>query len=81
MHQRRWLPASQFQACLTAVRLADPQVDHLRFYRRIQHIPFQFKPPLRFCADQPRLFIADEVGVSKAIEAGLILRSCSPANR
>lgn len=79
-----WLPAYQFQARLTAARLADPQVDHLYslYAGRIQHIPFQFKPLLRFLrADQPRLLIADEVGVGKTIEAGLILKELQSRQR
>ena len=49
---------------------------------RIQYIPFQFKPLLKFLrADQPRLLIADEVGVGKTIEAGLILRQNSKGNK
>jgi len=84
LQQQEWLTTSQFQARLTAVRLADPQVDHLYslYAGRIQHVPFQFKPLLRFLrADQPRLFIADEVGVGKTIEAGLILKELQSRQR
>lgn len=84
LQQGAWLPATQFQARFTAARLADPQVDHLYslYAGRIQHIPFQFKPLLRFLrADQPRLFIADEVGVGKTIEAGLILKELQSRQR
>ena len=84
LQREEWLPVSQFQAHLTAARLADPQVDHLYslYAGRIQHIPFQFKPLLRFLrADQPRLFIADEVGVGKTIEAGLILKELQSRQR
>ena len=73
----RWLPVDTFRARLTAARLAHPLTDTLYTLRaaRIQHIPFQFKPLLRFLrSDQPRLLIADEVGVGKTIEAGLILK-------
>lgn len=73
----QWLDVDDFRARLTASRLADPQTDNLYALQaaRIQFIPFQFKPLLRFLrADQPRLLIADEVGVGKTIEAGLILR-------
>lgn len=80
----RWLHAKEFQARLTASRLANPQLDNLYalYSARIQHIPFQFKPMLRLLrADQPRLLIADEVGVGKTIEAGLILKELQTRQR
>jgi hypothetical protein len=70
----------EFRARLTATRLDNPQTDHLYSLRsaRIQFIPFQFKPILRLLrADRPRLLIADDVGVGKTIEAGLILKELS----
>ncbi len=79
-----WLSAEAFRARLTAARLADPQIDHLYslYAGRIQYIPFQFKPLLRFLrADQPRLLIADEVGVGKTIEAGIILKELQARQR
>lgn len=69
--------ADEFRARITAERLSNPQADSLYSLHaaRIQFIPFQFKPLLRFMrADRPRLLIADEVGVGKTIEAGLIFR-------
>lgn len=69
--------ADEFRARITAERLSTPQTDSLYSLHaaRIQYIPFQFKPLLRFFrSEQPRLLIADEVGVGKTIEAGLILR-------
>jgi ATP-dependent helicase HepA len=74
------LRADEFQTALAAVRLAHPISDHVYALRaaRIQFIPFQFRPLLRMLrADQPRLLIADEVGVGKTIEAGLILKELS----
>ncbi len=66
---------------LTAARLSHPEVDTL-YAARVQHIPFQFKPLLRLLrADQPRLLIADEVGVGKTIAAGLILKELQTRQR
>jgi len=73
----QWLDVHGFRARLTVARLSHPQIDNIYALQsaRIKFIPFQFKPLLRFLrADQPRLLIADEVGVGKTIEAGLILR-------
>ena len=78
--EERFVSHSEFRARLMATRLNNPQVDHIYALRaaRIQHIPFQFKPLLRLLrADQPRLLIADDVGVGKTIEAGLILKELS----
>lgn len=42
---------------------------------RIDFIPYQYRPVLKIIkADRPRLLVADEVGVGKTIEAGLILK-------
>ena len=74
------LSVDAFRAGLTAERLSHPQVDNIYSLHaaRINYIPFQFKPLLRLLrADQPRLLIADEVGVGKTIEAGLILKELS----
>ena len=78
------LETDLFRARLTAARLSNPQLDSIYALHaaRIQFIPFQFKPLLRFLrADTPRLLIADEVGVGKTIEAGLILNELSARHR
>jgi len=61
----------------TWFRLAKPVEDNLYSYLGSKTVfnPHQFKPLLRFLApsSDERLFIADEVGVGKTIEAGIIL--------
>ncbi|EFO80003.1 helicase [Oscillochloris trichoides DG-6] len=78
------LDITAFRARLTAARLANPLIDTLYALHsaRITFIPFQFKPLLRLIrSDQPRLLIADEVGVGKTIEAGLILKELQSRQR
>lgn len=48
---------------------------------RIDVIPYQFKPVMKIInSEQPRLLIADSVGIGKTIEAGLILRELQIRN-
>ncbi len=64
-------------AALSALQLRHPSTHHLYslFASRIQFIPYQFRPVIKLIqADRPRMLIADEVGVGKTIEAGLILK-------
>ena len=78
------LPADEFRTRLIAARLAHPLTDNLYMLHaaRIKFIPFQFKPLLRLLrADRPRILIADEVGVGKTIEAGLILKELQARQR
>jgi ATP-dependent helicase HepA len=71
------LPLREFQARLTALLLRQPSLRTLYSLHaaRVNFIPYQFRPVLKFIrADRPMMLIADEVGVGKTIEAGLILR-------
>lgn len=71
------LPLEAFHAYLTALQIRHPGLNNLYSLNaaRIDFIPYQFRPVLKFIrSDRPRLLIADEVGVGKTIEAGLILR-------
>lgn len=68
---------NELNARLTALQLAAPSLANLYSLQsgRIDFIPYQFRPVLKFIrADRPRLLVADEVGVGKTIEAGLLLR-------
>ncbi len=71
------LTASELSAMLSAVQLSSPSASTLYSLNsgRVRFVPYQYRPIFKLIrADQPRLLVADEVGVGKTIEAGLILK-------
>lgn len=74
---RPLVDSGSLHAAMTALQLRHPSTRHLYslFASRIQFVPYQFRPVLRLIrSDRPRMLIADEVGVGKTIESGLILK-------
>ena len=71
------LSAGDLRAHLTSLHLLSPSTANLYSLRsgRVHFVPYQYRPVVRLIrADRPRLLIADEVGVGKTIEAGLIIK-------
>lgn len=69
--------SSQYKIFQTWFRLSKPLESNLYSYLGSKTIfnPYQFKPLLKFISSNSdeRLFIADEVGVGKTIETGIII--------
>ncbi|NMB81958.1 MAG: DEAD/DEAH box helicase, partial [Ignavibacteria bacterium] len=76
---------NDFQLFQFWFRLSTPLENNLYSFLGSKTIfnPFQFKPLLRFLSpySDERLFIADEVGVGKTIEAGIVLKELFARNR
>ncbi len=76
-HQSRLLPLDRVKSALTAYQINNPSASNLYSLNtaRIDFVPYQFRPALKMIkSDCPRLLVADDVGVGKTIEAGLILK-------
>ncbi len=75
--QTNWVDRDTFRSYLTACLINTPSSNNLYSLNsaRIDFVPYQFRPALKILkADQPRILIADSVGVGKTIEAGLIIK-------
>lgn len=71
------LPIKRVRSSLTAYQINNPSNSDLYSLNsaRIDFVPYQFRPALKMIkAEIPKLLIADDVGVGKTIEAGLILK-------
>lgn len=71
------ISVQDLHAHLTSLHILSPSTANLFSLRsgRVDFVPYQYRPVLKLIrADQPRLLIADEVGVGKTIEAGLIIK-------
>lgn len=72
-----WVDINTFRSYLTAYQINNPSGNNLYSLNsaRIDFVPYQFRPALKLIhADEPRILIADSVGVGKTIEAGLIIK-------
>lgn len=78
------LGAEDLRARLTAAHVLHPSVNRLYSLNtgRIEYEPYQYRPVMKLInADRPRLLIADDVGVGKTIEAGLIIKELQARQR
>ena len=75
--EHKYLSLPKVRSALTAYQIHNPGSTNLYSLNsaRIDFVPYQFRPALRMIqADSPRVLVADDVGVGKTIEAGLILK-------
>ena len=78
-----WVDISALQSNLTAYEINNPSAGNLYSLNaaRIDFVPYQFRPALKLIkSDEPRILIADSVGVGKTIEAGLIIKELEARN-
>lgn len=71
------LSPDELRCLITAYLINKPSSESLYSMNsgRIDFIPYQFRPVLKLMkSDEPRILIADSVGVGKTIEAGLIIK-------
>ncbi len=72
-----WVDLDTVRSSLVAYQINNPASQNLYSLNsaRIDFVPYQFRPALKMIhADEPRILIADSVGVGKTIEAGLIIK-------
>ena len=76
IRQWRFIDADQFRQALTTLKLRRPLEQNLYSYlaSRTDLQPYQFKPVLKLLrSPYGSMFIADEVGLGKTIEAGIVM--------
>ena len=72
-----WVGIDRVRSFLTAYQINNPSSQNLYSLNaaRIDFVPYQFRPALKMIhSDEPRILIADSVGVGKTIEAGLVIK-------
>ena len=77
VNKANWVDRDTFRSYLTSCLINTPSAKNLYSLNaaRIDYVPYQFRPALKILkADEPRILIADSVGVGKTIEAGLIIK-------
>lgn len=78
-----WIDLQTLQSYLSAFEINNPSSGSLYSLNsaRIDFVPYQFRPALKLIkSDEPRILIADSVGVGKTIEAGLIIKELEARN-
>lgn len=78
-----WIDLETLRSYLSAYEINNPSSGKLYSLNsaRIDFVPYQFRPALKIIkSDEPRILIADSVGVGKTIEAGLIIKELEARN-